>query len=156
MKKLMVNAIIVVFCILFYKNADAAVVFGMNGNTAINNIITATIQDTGEEIQIKNMVSVQEGQAFNLSQVSNQEEISGQGNIINIEILDSIEGLPEEYNYNPYAVSVDNYNIKVNGTGMAVLKVISYPDAADISDVQNITYMAVSYTHLTLPTIYSV
>ena len=125
MKKIMINAIIVVFCILFYKNADAAVVFGMNENTAINNIITATIEDTGEEIQIKNMVSVQEGQAFNLSQVSNSGEMSGQGNIINIEILDSLGGLPEEYNYNPYAVSSDNYNIKVDGTGMAVLKVVS-------------------------------
>lgn len=144
MKKLMVNAIIVVFCILFYKNADAAVVFGMNGNTVINNIITATIKDTGEEIQIKNMVSIQEGQAFNLSQVSNQVEISGQGNIISIEILDSLGGLPGEYNYNPYAVSVDNYDIKVDGTGMAVLKVISYPDAADTSGVQNTTYIAVN------------
>ncbi len=144
MKKIMINAIIVVFCILFYKNADAAVVFGMNENTAINNIITATIEDTGEEIQIKNMVSVQEGQAFNLSQVSNSGEMSGQGNIINIEILDSLGGLPEEYNYNPYAVSSDNYNIKVDGTGMAVLKVVSYPDAADASDVQSTAYIAVN------------
>ncbi len=32
MKKLMISAIIAVFCILFYKNADAAVVFGMNEN----------------------------------------------------------------------------------------------------------------------------
>ena len=52
MKKLIVSTIIAVFCILFYKSADAAVVFGMNENTKINNIIEVTGNDPEEEIPV--------------------------------------------------------------------------------------------------------
>ena len=119
MKKLLVSTIIAVFCILFYKGADAAVVFGMNENTGISNVITVTGDSPEEEIQIKNMVSVLQGQSFNLSQTSNLTE-SGD---VNIENLQSLSGFPEDFNYNPGAVSVDGYNIKADGTGTAVLKI---------------------------------
>lgn len=143
MKKLIINAIIVVFCILFYKNADAAVVFGMNENTQINNIITVT-GENGEEIQIKNLVSVTEGQEFNLSQTSNLEEILNAGGIINIENLENLEGFTPEHNYNPGAVSADNnYNIKITGSGIAVLKIAFYIET-DTGSAENIVYFAVN------------
>lgn len=130
MKKLIVSTIIAVFCILFYKSADAAVVFGMNENTKINNIIEVTGNDPEEEIQIKNMVSVMEGQSFNLSQTSNLTE----SDAVNIENLDNLASFPEDFNYNPGAVSVDGYNIKAISTGTAVLKITS----------QNVVYFAVN------------
>lgn len=142
MKKLMISAIITVFCILFYKNADAAVVFGMNENTGINNIITVT-GENGEEIHIKNLVSVAAGQEFNLSKISNLDEILNTGGIINIENLGNLEGFAPESNYNPGAVSVDNYNIKVTGAGMAVLKITFYIET-DTGSAENTVYFAVN------------
>lgn len=139
MKKLIVSTIIAIFCILFYKSADAAVVFGMNENTGINNIITVTGDNQEEEIQIKNMVSVMEGQSFNLSQTSNLEDAGA----VDIENLDSLSGFPEEYNYNPGAVSVDGYNIKTTGIGTAVLKITS-SGSPDASGTQNTVYFAVN------------
>lgn len=139
MKKLIVSTIVAVFCILFYKSADAAVVFGMNENTRINNVITVTGDNQEEEIQIRNMVSVMEGQSFNLSQVSNLTEAG----TVNIENLDSLAGFPEEYNYNPDAVLVDGYNIKAAESGIAVLKITFYENQ-DMSGIQNIVYFAVN------------
>ena len=139
MKKLLVSTIIAVFCILFYKGADAAVVFGMNENTGINNVVTVTGDNPEEEIQIKNMVSVMQGQSFNLSQTSNLTE-SGD---VNIENLQNLSGFPEDFNYNPGAVSVDGYNIKANGTGTAVLKISAYGNT-DTPAIQDAVYFAVN------------
>ncbi|MFG6349467.1 MAG: hypothetical protein K1W15_12230, partial [Lachnospiraceae bacterium] len=139
MKKLLVSTIIAVFCILFYKGADAAVVFGMNENTGINNVVTVTGDNSEEEIQIKNMVSVMQGQSFNLSQTSNLTE-SGD---VNIENLQNLSGFPEDFNYNPGAVSVDGYNIKANGTGTAVLKISAYGNT-DTPAIQDAVYFAVN------------
>ncbi len=86
MKKLLVSTIIAVFCILFYKGADAAVVFGMNENTGISDVVTVTGDNPEEEIQIKNMVSVMQGQSFNLSQTSNLTE-SGDVNIEQYQLM---------------------------------------------------------------------
>lgn len=145
MKKILVSTIIAVLCILFYKSADAAVVFGMNENTGINNVITVTGDNPEEEIQIKNLVSVMEGQGFNLSQTSNLTESGA----VNIENLQGLSGFPEDFNYNPGAVSVDGYNIKATGTGVAVLKITSYEDAGtsgsqDMPGTQDEVYFAVN------------
>ena len=55
MKKLLVSTIIAVFCILFYKGADAAVVFGMNENTGINNVVTVT----GDTMDVSGGLSIE-------------------------------------------------------------------------------------------------
>lgn len=139
MKRILVSTIIAVFCILFYKGADAAVVFGMNENTGINNVITVTGDNPEEEIQIKNMVSVTRGQSFNLSQISNLTEPGD----VNIENVQGLSGFPEDFNYNPDAVLIDGYNIKAIGMGSAVLK-ISASVATDTSGIQDAVYLAVN------------
>lgn len=41
MKKAIISTIIIFCCILFYKKADAAVIFNMDENTVIDNILSA-------------------------------------------------------------------------------------------------------------------
>lgn len=139
MKKAIISTIIIFCCILFYKKADAAVIFNMDENTVIDNILSANNSSSGKEIEIKNMVSVVNGQSFSISQVSSINEVIDAGGIVDIENA-IIENFPEEYNYNPGVVEVDkdNYIIKVCGTGTAVIRVIT-----TIDSVQSDIYFAI-------------
>jgi len=141
MKKVITSTIILFFCILFYKNADAAVISSMNSNTGINNVITATDGSTREEVQISSMVSVTSGESFTIAQVGNFGEVLETGGTINIENMDNLEDFPSEYMYNPGSVSIDNeaYKINVTGTGIAVLKITSVIDTEQYN-----TYFAVN------------
>lgn len=141
MKKFIISTIILFCCILFYKNADAAVVFDMNSNTSIDKIIYAVDDNTGMEVQIKNMLSVTTGQSFRLGQVCNIDAILEAGGTVDIENSDSLKDFTDEYIYNPSAVSVNSekYKISVNGNGMAVLKI-----TADTGSEQDIIYLAVN------------
>lgn len=139
MKKAIISTIVIFCCILFYKKADAAVIFNMDENTVIDNILSANDSSSGKEIEIKNMVSVVNGQSFNISQISSINEVIDAGGIADIENA-NIENFPEEYNYNPGVVEVDkdNYIIKVCGTGTAVVRVTT-----TIDSVQSDIYFAV-------------
>ena len=139
MKKAIISTIIIFCCILFYKKADAAVIFNMDENTVIDNILSANNSSSGKEIEIKNMVSVVNGQSFSISQVSSINEVIDAGGIVDIENA-IIENFPEEYNYNPGVVEVDkdNYIKKVCGTGTAVIRAIT-----TIDSVQSDIYFAI-------------
>lgn len=141
MKKTIVSIIIILCCILFYKNADAAVISGMDGKTGIVSVITAQDSISGEKTEIKNLVSVIPGQGFNLSQISNSGEILEEGGTIGIENLTGLTGFPDGYSYNPGAVSVTpgEYIIEAKSPGLAVLKITAVMDS-----VSSICYFAIN------------
>lgn len=139
MKKTIISTIIILCCILFYKKADAAVIFNMDENIVIDNILSVNNSNSGQEIEIKNLVSVVNGQSFSISQISNINEVIESGGTVDIENA-IVENLPEEYNYNPGVVEVDkdNYSIKVCSIGTAVVRVTTTIDL-----VQSDIYFAV-------------
>lgn len=141
MKKVIISIIILFCCILFYKNADAAVIFDMNNDTAIDNIIYAVDDNTDNEVQIKNMLSVTIGQNFRLEQICNMNDILEAGGSVNIENCTNLIDFTGEYMYNPDAVSIENeeYKINVENDGIAVLKITIRIDSA-----QYIIYFAVN------------
>ena len=140
MKKTIISTIVIFCCILFYKKADAAVIFNMDKNTVIDNVMSGNDSSSGKEIEIKNMVSVVNGQSFSLSQISSINEVIEAGGTVDIENA-IVENLPGEYNYNPGVVELDkeNYGIKVCSTGIAVVRITTITDS-----VQSDIYFAVN------------
>lgn len=141
MKKIIISTIILFCCILFYKNANAAVIFDMNGDTAIDNIIYAVDKDTGREVQIKNMLSITSGQSFKLKQICNIDTIVKAGGTVNLENSSNLVDFQDNYIYNPDLLYVDNekYEISIDGSGIAVLKI-----TVQIADEQDIVYLAIN------------
>lgn len=141
MKKVIISTIILFCCILFYKNADAAVVFDMNSDTVIDDIIYAVKSDTGSEIQIKNMISVTIGQSFELAQVCNIDDILEAGGNVNIKNCNNLVDFTGEYTYNPDAVSIEDekYKINVENNGISVLEI-----TVKIDNGEYIVYFAVN------------
>lgn len=140
MKKTIISTIIIFCCILFYKKADAAVIFNMDGNTVIDNVLSVNESSSGKEIEIKNLLSVVNGQSFSLSQISSINDVIEAGGTIDIENA-IVENLPGEYNYNPGVVELDkeNYGIKVCSTGTAVVRITVVTDS-----MQSDIYFAVN------------
>lgn len=140
MKKTIISTIIIFCCILFYKKADAVVIFNMDRNTVIDNTLSVNDSSSGKEIKIQNLVSVVSGQSFSISQLSSINEIIEAGGTVDIENI-FVENLPGEYNYNPGVVELDkdNYVVKVCSTGIAVVRITT-----TIDSVQSDIYFAVN------------